>query len=350
MTHPEILIPFSLPPAGHAKDLTKILMSDCGTNGLALLLSRHQSLIRTKQDDFSPQLPHEKWLNDWLQKHHQMSFLSYRANALGVDLHPGHWFLLRPVHLHIARNHLVLAGRRQLLLPEQEATLLFEKAKRLCNEAGTELIYGSATEWFLGANQWSDIETSTEDAASGHNIEIWSPKESKSGNRSTILAWRKLQNEIQMEWFADPIQEHREQRGEKTINGVWLSNGTTLSAKISTTRFRPVIFYTSNTDKWENLALDPADLDEPPQLIVLDQLSAAALANDWGSWVAMLAELEHTWFKPLCAALKKRQHNQRPFSKIDLHLSNSTALLSIEASSNALYKFWRVPHFRQFIS
>jgi glycosyltransferase involved in cell wall biosynthesis len=35
--------------------------------------------------------------------------------------------------------------------------------------------------------------------------------------------WRKLQNEIQMLWHIDPVNEEREQRGMPSINSLWIS-------------------------------------------------------------------------------------------------------------------------------
>ncbi|PRC93018.1 hypothetical protein [Solimicrobium silvestre] len=323
MSHPEIIIPFSLPPAEHAKDLVKMLASECGTDGLAMLLSRHQTLKRTHFDDFSPELPHETWLT----KTQQHSNLQQQASTLGVELTAGHWFILNPVHLHIARNHLVLTDYRQLALSEPDSILLYQKAQALCEEVGLELVYGNATSWFLRANDWADFATSTPDAACGHNIEIWSAKGQKE------LAWRKLQNEIQMEWFIHPLQEQRERRAEKVVNGLWLWGGTALKNGFKAEQIKPA----SPAHSVENFILTP-------QLTVLDQLSAAALANDWGTWAAGMIELERSWFKPLYTALKDRKLKQ-----LHLHLSNSNTLLSVQTSGNALRKFWCVPTLKNLI-
>ena len=300
-----------------------------------MLLSRYQSLKRTPFVDFSPELPHEVWLNEQF-KARQYSLLQHYANKFNVNLNPGHWFLLNPVHLHIARHHLVLTDYRQLNLSEQDACLLFEKAKLLCDEAGVELVFGNATTWFLRADDWADFVTSSPDAACGHNIEIWSAKGSKE------LAWRKLQNEIQMEWFIHPIQQQREARGEKVINGLWLSAGTSLPAGFKADT-------SSNFCRVDTFLCPPWLNDgghkNVPTLRLTDQLSSAALSNDWGTWAALMMELERTCFKPLCARLKKRELNQ-----VQIHLSNSKTLLSIQTSSNTLKKFWRPPTFKNLMS
>lgn len=332
MTQLEILIPFGLPPAEHAKDLISTLTSECGKDGLAMLLSRYNSLMCKRFDDFSPQQPYEIWLSKWLNKQpnaQHYTFLQQRAYSLNVNLNPGHWFIVNPIHLHIAQNHLVLTDYRQLNLSEQDSSQLFEKAKGLCNEINVELVYGNAANWFLRADKWADFITSTPDAACGHNIEIWSAKGTQE------LAWRKLQNEIQMEWFIHPVQQQREERGEKVVNGLWMWAGTTLSDGIKTTSLTQMkkVIITSRTETFS--------VHHSSDLLLSDQLSSAALANDWGSWVALMIELEHNWFKPLCAKLKTREINQ-----LQLHLSNSNTLLSIQTSSNAMRKFWRASNFK----
>jgi hypothetical protein len=319
MASPEILIPFGLPPAEHAKDLVRLLSSKCNTDGLAMLISRYQSLVRERFDDFSPQLPHEAWLT----KHFNHSFVQHYANKLNVQLSAGHWFVLQPVHLHIARNHLVLTDYRQLNLSESDALLLFEKAQTLCQEAGVECVFGSAHIWFLRADNWTDLITSSPDAACGHNIEIWSAKGAQE------LAWRKLQNEIQMAWFAHPINQQREARGEPMINGLWLWGGAHLITKKNT------LLSSSNSAQF---------FLAPPELTLIDQLTSSALANDWGRWAESMIELEHSWFKPIFNALKERKLDQ-----IQLHLSNSNTLLSVQTNRMSLYQFWRRPTLNNLI-
>jgi hypothetical protein len=48
--------------------------------------------------------------------------------------------------------------------------------------------------------------------------------------------WRKLQNEIQMLWHIDPVNEEREQRGLPSINSLWIS-GIGKLADIQTPEF-----------------------------------------------------------------------------------------------------------------
>ena len=321
MSHPEIIIPFGLPPAEHAKDLINMLASECGTEGLACLLTRHGSIERVRYDDFATSLPHEQWLS----KRHQMSPLQYCQQNLGVHLDPGFWFLLNPVHLHVASTHLVLTDYRQLNVTDHESRLLFERATLLCDEVGLQLVYGDATHWFLRADQWSEFETASPDAACGHNIDIWSPK------GEAVLGWRKLQNEIQMDWFIHPVQEQRQQRGERAINGLWMSSGT----KINAAEVTPPVL--SDPQATDSLALTPSNT-------VLEQLRSAALASDWGTWVHLMIDLDRSYFTTIVHALKKRQVTQ-----VDLFLSNNNSLLHVQTTTNSLRQFWRRPNFKSLL-
>lgn len=314
MSHPEIIIPFALPPAEHAKDLVAMLSTEMRSDGLAMLLSRAHTLQRSRFDDFCPVLPHEHWL----LKQHQHNYLTQQTERLSLTLPDGYWFLLNPVNLHIASNHLVLTDGRQLNLAESEARSLFDKAQFLAIELGIELRYGDAAHWFLRADDWSDFTTASPDAACGHNIEIWSPKGKQ------IIAWRKLQNEIQMEWFIHPLQDQRQMRGEKVINGLWLWSGTSVRHNAAA----PSMRFSSDASVDQFI--------QSPKPTQLDQLSAAALAGDWGSWAQNMIALEHSWFKPLCLALQTGQLRQ-----INLVLSNSNTLLGSQTSANSLRRFWR---------
>ena len=313
MSHPEIIIPFALPPAEHAKDLVKLLASVCGTDGLAMLLSRSHTLQRTLQDDFSPTLPHESWLS---KQHNPLTALQSELNLTLTD---GYWFLLKPVNLHIASNHLVLTDYRGLDLSDTEARALFEIAASYCHEAGLELVYGNAANWLLRADDWSELTTASPDAACGHNIDIWLPQGAKA------RAWRKLQNDIQMEWFINPRQL------QKPVNGLWLWSGTRIQAGAAA----PTRLHAD---------LSAAQFIDTPRLTLIDRLSGAALAGDWGNWAEIMQQLEHEWFKPLYAALKARQLHQ-----VNLVLSNTTTLLHTQTSAGSVRRFWRSVHFNHLI-
>ncbi len=331
MSISEILIPFSLPPTELAKDLLPALTSKSGTGGLAMLLSRYQSSVKTLYENLSPHLPHEIWFDNYLTKQLHTSLVQYYAQSLQVQLAVGYWFLLNPIHLHIARTHLVLTDYRQLALSESDSKLLFEIAKAICSDYGIELIYGNAVTWFLRQDDWADFVTATPDAACGHNIETWPIKGMKE------LHWRKLQTEIQMAWFIQPLQQQREEHNQNVVNSLWLWAGAWIR---NNEQSKSLILITKDAKFGRDASLSPP-------LVLLDQLTSAALSNDWDDWLTSMSELETHWFKPLCQALRKRPYQ---LTHCRLHLSNTNTLLSVQTNSRALKKFWRVANFNSLVN
>ena len=233
----DILLPFGLLAAAIGRRPVARLQAPA----LATLLARTRfgkNALRTHSfNEFSRTLPHETWsaqrfgLNPELpaeslaelQADTSPPLAASALRSFGLAADTGFWFVIQPVHIHIARDHLVLTDLRQLQLAEPEARRLFEVARALFEQDGRQLLYGNPSTWFARADDWSELQTATPDAACGRSIDIWTPK--GDGERQ----WRKLQNEVQMEWFAHPVNEERQARGAKPVNSIWLWGGAPAS-------------------------------------------------------------------------------------------------------------------------
>ncbi|MGH8806752.1 MAG: hypothetical protein ACREX0_02585 [Noviherbaspirillum sp.] len=346
MSHLDILLPFALPPAEMSADLLR----DLHTPSLATLLSRAKSGDRRLQheelDGFFRSLPHEIWLarqfglGSGLKKCGAPPVATALMRSLGLQPASGTWFILQPVHLHVARDHLVLTDPRQLALDDAEARILFDMAKPLFDEGGKDLLYGSASIWFVRADDWFELQTSTPDAAAGHNIDIWMP--TGPGER----AWRKVQNEVQMHWFNHPINERREARRLKPVNSLWLWGGAVAAEHLpgrygsafnlsgwmqAFTQFVP--HHASANTVGEVISASP---DE--SLLVLDSLLEPALANDWSRWLEHMQTLEAGWFAPLLDALKSGAVEQLSFI-----LTHDSRISRFTVTKPSLRKFWVKP-------
>lgn len=348
MSHLDLLIPFALPPAELASDLFKQAQAPA----FATLLSRAQ-VVRTANNGFKRSLPHEDWLTHTFGMPSESSPAIGPAwmRAMGVEprinnsssAEGGMWYVIQPVTIHIARDHLVLIDPSQLAMEEAESLALFEIARSLFHETGRNLIYGNAGTWFVYADDWPALLTSSPVAASGHNIDIWMP--SGPNDRS----WRKIQNEIQMHWHDHPVNAAREQRGLKPVNSLWLWGGAP-AAEQAPARGKPYAF-AGNMQGWmsafaasaresrlvANAAELPGSLDGPA-LIVLHQLLRPALDTDWGSWLEALAALETAWFEPILNKMK-----QGDIGKLNLVLTNDSDTASFALTRHSLRKFWIKP-------
>ncbi len=365
MSDIEILVPFGLPPSALAPDLLRNLTLPA----MAALLARASvnaapaATPADAHDEFARALPHEAWLarrfgmDAALRAGGSPPIAGALFRSLGGAPDVGHWFVLQPVHLHVARDHLVLTDPRQLGLSESDARSLFAVATTAFEEAGLALHYGSAEYWFVRADRHRDLLTSTPDATCGRNIDIWMPQ------GDSARAWRKLQNEVQMAWFSHPVNEAREERRAHPVNSLWLWGGADVASAAgsvsnsssslgsSPDSFTPALDALFGFSGWlagfaefartadphpvaETILAKPA----PRSMLMLDALIEPALASDWGRWLECWHDLETRWFAPLLAALTDGR-----LDRISLLLSDGNRLHEYAVTRNSLRKFWTKP-------
>lgn len=305
MRDPTLLLPFGLPPTEHAKDL----LASLNAPALAMLMTRATELPVLRFDTFAAALPHEI-VQYACSSDNSPPIAHHRMQQLGVAAQTGFWFMLQPVHLHVARDHLVLTDLRQLPIDEQTSRHLFESASPLFDELGHELRFGDACHWFMRADAWHALRTTTPDAATGHNVDVWLP----SGEHAR--AWRKLHNEVQMLWHSHPANEAREANGQPRINALWLWGGA---------------------DANQSAAPDsPALVDE--------SLIPHALADDWGRWLLAMQEIEREHCMPLL-----KQLQAKAIDSLMLQLSDAHLVRRWRVTPLMLRKFWRKPSLNRLI-
>jgi len=129
---------------------------------------------------------------------------------------------LQPVHLHATRDHLVLLNQTQLGLTQEESNALLKPILPLLEEDfHSPLLFHNASFYFIPAGPFASLATHSLDQSHGRNIDWWMPRD--SNEKGASKRWRKLQNEIQMLWHIDPVNEKREQLGQASINSIWIS-------------------------------------------------------------------------------------------------------------------------------
>ncbi len=129
---------------------------------------------------------------------------------------------LQPVHLHATRDHLILMGQNQIDLTQSESTELLKTALPFIEEDfQSSIVLRGQYYWFVPAGPFTNLESYSIEQAHGRNIDWWMPRD--TNEEGIAKRWRKLQNEIQMLWHIDPVNEKREQRGMPSINSLWIS-------------------------------------------------------------------------------------------------------------------------------
>jgi hypothetical protein len=350
MAHISLVLPFALPAPEFASDLIRALQAPA----LAALLSRTASSQRQPLAPTARALPHELWIARalGLERGHAPGVAASAMRGYGLDPGDGTWFVVNPTHIQIARTHLMMGDMRQLDLREDEGRALFDSALESFREGGYGLEYGSADTWFMRADAWDDLQTSSPDAAVGMNLTDWMP----TGTQAR--AFRKLQNDVQVTWYTDPVNAAREARGQAPINSFWPWGGASQATEHAGRLVanaqgrlgqRPTVV-THAVPGWldalsahgaESLAGLAASLDDPNAdnlLLVSGNVAAPAIAADWDGWLREMGRLETDLFAPLLAAVAKGRVKQ-----LRLVLSHRDGHLDTTTTPMAQRKFWRRP-------
>jgi hypothetical protein len=361
-----LVLPFALPAPEFASDLARALDAPA----LAALLSRTWSHKLAPAHQAARALPHELWLARYLGllSGDQPGFAAAAMRGFGLQPDAGTWFIVNPAHINIARSHLTMADPRYLGLLEEESRALFDAAKPSFDEAGYGLEYGDAATWFMRTDDWAGMDTASPDAALGMNLTDWMP----TGPRA--LAYRKLQNEVQMVWFTHPANAARAARRLQAVNAFWPWSGTTTSADS--------VVSADNVVNADNVV--PAKGSAPPRgtpvrppapigtpsiaafetpgwltalatrklsslsgiatgvtqdtLLICGNVAAPAVAADWNGWLQQMQHLEAELFAPVLAALMRGE-----IKDLRLVLSHRSALAEFTTTALAQRKFWRRP-------
>ncbi|CAG2153590.1 hypothetical protein LMG19282_04433 [Cupriavidus campinensis] len=366
MTHLTLIVPFSVPP-GAGNDATDDVVSGALLRQLELpalgkLLTRAAPGLRETHDDpFLRTLPQERWLAGRAGLDTRrvptapfMRLADLRQRAAdrqpdaaqappAADLRRQEdgdqgWACLQPVHIHAARDHLVLMHPDQLEIRADEAAALRAAIDDLLRESGIALDAPHPARWYVADDVFGELEATTPVRATGRNIDIWL----QAGARARD--WRRLQNEIQMTWHDHPVNQAREAEGRLTINSVWLHGGGKLSL---VNRLADAVL--TDDPLLAGLALagdslldpQPARFEEIAKadghvMAMLDTAAEAHIAQDWGLWLERMHALDAQWFTPVLAALADGR-----IMGVTLVLGGENHYAEFTVRRADLRKFWR---------
>jgi hypothetical protein len=339
MSQITLVLPFALPIPEFAPDLVRALQAPA----LSALLSRTSSHARLPANDAVRALPHEQWLARelGLANGGRPAFAAAAMHAAGVEasIEPlsGTWFIVNPIHIEIARTHLMMGDLRNLGLKEPESRALFETALPYFEEAGHALVYGDAGTWFMRADDWAGLDTATPDAALGMDLTDWMPV----GERAA--AFRRLQNEVQILWHTHPVNAAREARRLPPVNAFW-AWGAADAGKLPSPNAPSLKTFDAGGAVQALAGAQPDALPDfgarfdGDTILYCGSAAPYAVGADWGGWVAQLQQLEAALFAPILDALTKGRVRE-----VKLVLSHRDAHAEFTTTALAQRKFWRRP-------
>ncbi|WER47712.1 hypothetical protein CupriaWKF_10575 [Cupriavidus sp. WKF15] len=346
MTHLTLIVPFSVPP-GAGDDATDdvvpgALLRQLELPALGKLLTRATPGQRERHDDpWLRSLPHERWLAgkaglDTVR----VPMAPYMRQADSGGTAPAGreaWACLQLVHIHAARDHLVLFHPDQLGVRDEEAASLHAAIEPLLREADITLETPCAARWYLPEAVFGPLDATTPVRATGRNIDIWL----QDGARARD--WRRLQNEIQMTWFDHPVNQAREAAGELSINSVWLYGGGAMQPvpRLADTILAADPFLAGlGLAGGSRIAPVPAGFAgvqaEGTVMAMLDSATEAHIAEDWGLWIERMHALDADWFAPALQAL-----GDGGIEAITLVLGGENHFAEFTVRRADLRKFWR---------
>lgn len=323
-----LLLPGALVP----REVARALAEPVAATALASLLSKSELLGDTEADG----LPHLAWLAERLfARATPLATAPYAYAELAGRAPDSDVFLWHadPVHLELARDHLVLAP---LAEPpdDAEAAALLAAANALAAEAGAEFVRVQ-DRWFLRAALPWDLDTPPLAAALGRPLEGARPAGRDAAR------WNRLLTEVQMAWHTHPVNEAREARGGRSVNSLWLHGGGCWEAL-------PRAAWSAlhaDAPEWRGAAraagIAVASADAAPAddaLVVWSDLLAPHRLQDWTAWTEALRGLDRR-----LAALART-------APLELVLTGDTTVRRLRTRPSDRLKFWRAMSCEQVFS
>lgn len=245
--------------------------------------------------ELSPGAAHLHWLWRHFGGEDLPITAPYAWRALGGPPLATELWSCRPAHCALARDHMALealdAAAPSLLELEARVPTLREAA------SATGCVLQELDEhWFLARAQPWDLQVRAWESQLDQAI----GPESASG--TAVLAWRRLSNDVQMQWEVAGLNAEREAAGRPTFNTVWIDGGGPWR-RLRPSAVRAVMSDDPAVRGWALAAGLPETAvtrlqerwPEGPRgdrLAVLPDLLPAWRLRDWGHWLACLPALE----------------------------------------------------------
>jgi hypothetical protein len=225
---------------------------------------------------------------------------------------------LQPIHLHATRDHLILMGQYQIDLTQTESAELLKAALPFIEEDfQNTILFQGQHYWFVSAGPFTSLESYSIDQAHGRNIDWWMPRD--TNEEGIAKRWRKLQNEIQMLWHIDPVNEERAQGGMPSINSLWISG----IGKLSDVQVPQVVQQSMHLYGSHPLLSGLAKLYNIPHSTVFDILVAGSFAwldHPESIWSALSMALNNKELdEVLIIDFPKGKTRERNFTAKDLN-------------------------------
>ncbi len=212
------------------------------------------------------------------------------------------WLRADPVHLHVGREGVVMLDTSAVELTRQEARALADELCESFASRGWALEVPVPNRWYLRLPEPVDIHTVAPEKAAGGGMLQHLPEGRQAPD------WHRLLNDIQMRLHQSEVNQRREQRGELSINSLWLWGSGAEPAGVPARWDRVYsadVFVQGLADLSRTpchalpASIEELDLPAYPQENVLICLDGIWRRGQQQGGYAMLLDYEQRWFSPL---------------------------------------------------
>jgi hypothetical protein len=187
---------------------------------LAQLLALLRPGERVGIDEYTLTPPHERALAELSGWHGDDGCLPWAAQAAqgdGLETGDDAWGLLTPVHWHVGTEFVTLTDPQALALGADESRQAFDSIRELFESEGWSLVWAAPDRWYAAHDSLDGLPSASLDRVVGRNIDLWLP----AHPQARLI--RRLQNEVQMALYQQPLHDERVARGALPVNSFWLS-------------------------------------------------------------------------------------------------------------------------------
>ncbi len=210
----------------------------------------------------------------------------------------GVWLCAAPVHLFADQSRVYLNAIDETALSEEEAEQFINELNKVYREDGWEFVQHTSTHWYLHIPARPDIRTTPLRAVNGK------PIHDKLPQGVDALQWHRVLNEMQMLFHSSSVNSIRQEKGNITVNGVWLWGVGELPEAAEKKQWQSVW---TNLPMAKGLALlngiasyNVPEMPEPCISQAEDGVQLIAFTPSPNEFTPELIEkLEREWFAPL---------------------------------------------------
>lgn len=160
--------------------------------------------------------PHDRWLRERFGLADDVHPDAGDALGLLADDRPPHALVVRPVHLHVGLDQLLLLPPHAICLSPAAAGTLRDAANAHFGSEGPRLEVLAPGCWLLLPPRPLALRTRPASVAVGRDVREHLPE---GPDARMLAAWV---NEIQMLWHGHPVNEERESTGHLPVNWLWV--------------------------------------------------------------------------------------------------------------------------------